>query len=173
MPSPWSRRVSLSSSTIRSPSPPTPSLALVNRHLDLVNTVYSSSFALDCWVFRPSWSLGPSLTSVLYYSQSIGTVRLYSTFSMPVDCLWAPHLHTNIAKRHVAHALTQWLVSKLNQSRSFSWQSLIKTRHIRAHINLVFTRFLLHGACESAANNTLMLVPSNSVNDQWCWRFKQ
>ena len=68
--------------------------------------------------FWPSWSLGPSLTSILRRSQSIGMACLYLTFSMSVNRLRAPHLHTNTTKRHVAHILTQWLVSKLNQRRS-------------------------------------------------------
>ena len=68
--------------------------------------------------FWPSWSLGPSLTSILRRSQSIGMACLYLTFSMSVNRLRAPHLHTNTTKRHVAHTLTQWLVSKLNQRRS-------------------------------------------------------
>jgi hypothetical protein len=38
------------------------------------------------------------------------------TFSLFVHRLCDQHLHTNTTKRHVAHALTNWLVSKLNQS---------------------------------------------------------
>jgi len=94
-------------------------------------------------VFGPTWSLGPSLTSVHHHFQSIGTPRLYLTFSMSVDRLYAPHLHTNTAKRHVAHTLTQWLVSKLNQQiRASPDNHPLETRHTRAHINLVFANIL-------------------------------
>jgi hypothetical protein len=77
-------------------------------------------------VLRPSWSHDPSLTPVLHRSQSIGTTRLYLTFSMAVDCMCAPHLHTNTAKRHVAHIHTHTMVSLQTQLKPIiSRQSLI------------------------------------------------
>lgn len=40
------------------------------------------------------WSLDPRLTFVLHHSQSIGTAHLYLMFSIAVDRLSLPHLHT-------------------------------------------------------------------------------
>jgi hypothetical protein len=62
-------------------------------------------------VFRSSWSLGPSLASVLHRSQSIGTTRLYLTLSMSVDRLCVPHLHTNTTKKHACCTHTHTMVS--------------------------------------------------------------
>jgi hypothetical protein len=71
--------------------------------LDLVNTVYSSicTLARRCppsvshprSFFRPSRSLGPSLTSTVHRSQSIGMTHLYLTFCICIDRLYVPHLH--------------------------------------------------------------------------------
>jgi hypothetical protein len=69
-------------------------------------------------IFRPTWFIGPSLVSVLHQSQSIGRVRLYLTFSMAIDRLYAPNLHTNTTKKHVAHTLTLGLVSNSNEAFS-------------------------------------------------------
>jgi hypothetical protein len=49
-----------------------------------------------------SWSLGPSLTSVLHRSQTIGTARLYLTFTSPSTIAFELHTCAPQAKRHVA-----------------------------------------------------------------------
>jgi hypothetical protein len=50
--------VSPSSSTVESPSPPAPPLNLVNHHLDLLNTAYSSICSLPCWCPQVSATYG-------------------------------------------------------------------------------------------------------------------
>jgi hypothetical protein len=50
-----------------------------------------------------SWSLGPSLTSALHCSRSIGMARLYLTFFSLSTTASELHTCTTQAKRHVAH----------------------------------------------------------------------
>jgi hypothetical protein len=120
-------------------------LSWLGRHGLLLHMYSCSSMPpslSDPWSdFWPSWPLSPSLRSILHRSQSIGTAHLYLTFSMVVDRLCAPHMHINTVMRHVAHILTPWLVSKLNQSRSSpdNHSSQLDTHKHRAHINHEFT----------------------------------
>jgi hypothetical protein len=89
-------------------------------------------------IFHPSWSLGLSLMSVLHRSQSIDTAHLYLTFSISVDHLCALRLHTNIAKRHVAHTLMLGFVSNSTEALIIFDNHSSQTRHTRACINFVF-----------------------------------
>ena len=79
-----------------------------------------------------SWSINPSLTSVLHRSKSIGTVRLD-------HCLQAPHLHTTSQTRDMLPDPTHAKVShQLNLGHGSHWQSLITNQTTRTHFNLVF-----------------------------------
>ena len=49
-----------------------------------------------------SWSLGPSLTSAIQCSRSIGTTRLYLTFTLPSTTASELHTCAPQAKRHAA-----------------------------------------------------------------------
>ena len=49
-----------------------------------------------------SWSLGPSLASALHHSRSVGTARLYLTFTLPLTTVSELHTCASQAKRHVA-----------------------------------------------------------------------
>jgi hypothetical protein len=48
-----------------------------------------------------SWSLSPSFTSVLHHSRSVGTARLYLTFTSPSTTASELYTCTPQAKRHV------------------------------------------------------------------------
>jgi hypothetical protein len=73
------------------------------------------------------WSLGPSLTSVLHRSRSIGTARLYLTFSSPSTTASELHTYTTQAKRHVAHLA--FAMVGLVTTQPISWITLTITHH--------------------------------------------
>ena len=60
-----------------------------------------------------SWSLGPSLTSVLHRSQSIGTTRPYLTFTSPSTTAFEIHTYAPQAKRHVAQPQLTWFTDAI------------------------------------------------------------
>jgi hypothetical protein len=74
-----------------------------------------------------SWSLGPSLTFVLHRSRSIGTARLYLTFSSPSTTASVLHTCTPRAKRHVAHKA--FAKVGLVTTQPTSWITLTITHH--------------------------------------------
>jgi hypothetical protein len=126
MPPPRSRHVSPSSLTARSPCPLSPPLDLVNRRLDLINTVYSSTCALARQsmsssvshlrlVFRPPWtlrpSLSPSFTALGPSAQHVSTELLLSR--RPSLCATPAHQHSQETCCTQPHA---WFRLKLNRS---------------------------------------------------------
>jgi hypothetical protein len=74
-----------------------------------------------------SWSLGLSLTSVLHYSRSVGTARLYLPFSSPLTTAFELHTCTTQAKRHVAHIA--FAIVGLVTTQPTSWITLTITHH--------------------------------------------
>ena len=86
-------------------------------------------------VFRLYRSLGPSLTSVLHRSQSIGTTCLYLTFTM------SSKLHTCIPTQLRDMLHTHAMVSLQTQPKSIiSDNHTSQTRHTWQHINLVLAQ---------------------------------
>jgi hypothetical protein len=78
-----------------------------------------------------SWSLGPSLTSVLHHSRSISTARLYLTFTLSSTTASKLHTCTTQAKRHVAHI--SFAMVELVTTQPSSWITLIITHHKTKH----------------------------------------
>jgi L-lactate permease len=78
-----------------------------------------------------SWSLGPSLTSALHHFRSIGTARLYLTFTPPSTTVSEHHTCTTQAKRHVAHIA--FVMIGLVITQPFSWITLTITHHKTKH----------------------------------------
>jgi hypothetical protein len=79
-----------------------------------------------------SWSLGLSLTSALHRSQSIGTARLYLTFTSPSTTVSELHTCSTQAKRHVAHIA--FAMVGLVTTQPSSWITLTITHHKTKHM---------------------------------------
>ena len=84
------------------------------------------------------WSLGPSLTSILHRSQSIGMARPYLTFTSPSTTAPKLYLRTTSQETCCTTQLTSWLVHKLTQDANHVDNHSSQIQIKRAHINLVF-----------------------------------
>jgi hypothetical protein len=78
-----------------------------------------------------SWSLSPSLMSAIHYSRSIGTTRLYLTFTQPSTTASELHTYTTQAKRHVTHIA--FAMVGLVTTQPSSWITLTITHHKTKH----------------------------------------
>jgi hypothetical protein len=124
------------SSTARSPSPRAPAWL---GHFDLVNTVYA---IFSCTLARrrfhvlaihglPRHLVPRSKPPWLSFTAAGPSAWTRLTFSIAADCLNAQHLHSSLAKRHVAlHHIHAKISLKLNQSLIISLTIIQHSSHM-------------------------------------------